>query len=438
MTDKLRDIIARNRAGQRVALPSVCSAHPDVLLASARLAASLGAPLAIEATSNQVNQFGGYTGMRPADFVAYLRKICDRAGLDFGNVVLGGDHLGPQVWRNLPAAVAMGHAAELMRLFVEARFTKIHLDCSEGCAGEPAQVSNMISAERSAALMDICERFAPDREALSYIVGTEVPPPGGARAEEADAAVVPTRPENALATLLAQREAIVAKVSARAWSRVVALVVQPGLEFSGDHIHAFDTDLPSDLSGALHDFPNMTFEAHSTDYQRAEVYPALAARHFAVLKVGPALTFAYRQAVYALDMMADWYDGRPASLRDRMERLMVDDPTQWQRHYHGNGAELRRLRHFGFADRIRYYWDRPEARSAVAALLEFLRGKPKQPCLLSQFFAQSTIDRAIEMQDMKTSWPDALIQAQIQEALLPYFATHNSPAKNCLPKARSA
>lgn len=422
MTNTLRDIIARNRAGEAVALPSVCSAHPDVLLASARLAASLGALLAIEATSNQVNQFGGYTGMRPADFVAYLRKICDKAGLEFGNVVLGGDHLGPQVWRSMPADEAMAHAGDLMRLFVEAGFTKIHLDCSEGCAGEPAQVSDAVSADRSATLMAICERFAPDPQALSYIVGTEVPPPGGARIDEAEAAVTPTAPESARATLLAQRQAITTQVSPEAWARVVSLVVQPGLEFSGDHVHAFDSTSPDSLSPVLAEFPGIAFEAHSTDYQRPEVYPALAQRHFAVLKVGPALTFAYRQAIYALDMMADWFDNRPPSLRDQMERLMVADPSQWCRHYLGTTEELRRLRHLGFADRIRYYWDRPEAQQSVEHLLAFHRTKARQSHLLSQFFATTTIERALMLEDQNTDWPTALIQAQIQEAILPYFA----------------
>ncbi len=422
MTNTLREVIARNRAGEAVALPSVCSAHPEVLLASARLAARMGTPLLVEATSNQVNQFGGYTGMKPADFVLYLRGICDRAGLDFGRVILGGDHLGPQVWRSRPAAEAMDHAATLMRLFVEAGFTKIHLDCSEGCAGEPAHVSDALSAERSAALMAVCEEYAPDPAALSYIVGTEVPPPGGARVEEGEAAIIPTAPQSARATLLAQRRQIEAKVSAAGWSRVVALVVQPGLEFSGHDVHAFDCASPDALSPVLDDFAGIAFEAHSTDYQRPEVYAELARRHFAVLKVGPALTYAYRQAIYALDLLADFLDSRPSQLRAAMEALMLDDPSAWSRHYEGGAEALRHLRHFGYADRIRYYWDRPEARAAVQALLDFLRGRPMPRYMLPQFFAPDVIGRAEGLMAEGTFWPDALLQAQVQDALLPYFA----------------
>ncbi len=95
MSALLQDVIARNRAGTRAAIPSVCSAHPEVIEASLRLARQLGRPIVIEATSNQVNQEGGYTSQVPADFVGLVHKLADRAGLDRSQVILGGDHLGP-------------------------------------------------------------------------------------------------------------------------------------------------------------------------------------------------------------------------------------------------------------------------------------------------------------------------------------------------------
>ena len=103
----------------------------------------------IEATSNQVNQFGGYTGMEPIDFANYIELIAKSVGVDMDLVILGGDHLGPQVWRSEPADVAMRHAADMIRDYVNAGFRKIHLDCSEGCAGEPAQVGDALAAGRA-------------------------------------------------------------------------------------------------------------------------------------------------------------------------------------------------------------------------------------------------------------------------------------------------
>ncbi|MEM7256521.1 MAG: class II D-tagatose-bisphosphate aldolase, non-catalytic subunit, partial [Pseudomonadota bacterium] len=69
MTELLRNVIDRNRRGELVAIPSVCSAQFDVLEASLLRAEVLDKPIVIEATSNQVNQFGGYTGMQPVDFI---------------------------------------------------------------------------------------------------------------------------------------------------------------------------------------------------------------------------------------------------------------------------------------------------------------------------------------------------------------------------------
>ena len=64
----------------------------------------------IEATCNQVNQDGGYTGMTPADFRAFVEGIADRVGFARERLILGGDHLGPNPWRSLPAAEALDRA----------------------------------------------------------------------------------------------------------------------------------------------------------------------------------------------------------------------------------------------------------------------------------------------------------------------------------------
>lgn len=429
MTDgALRDFITRNRAGMPVAVPSICSSQPDVIAASALLAKKFAAPLLIEATSNQVNQFGGYTGMRADDFIRFIHGICEATGLDKAQVIFGGDHLGPQAWRGEDADTAMAKAEDLVRSFVAAGFTKIHLDCSEGCRGEPAQVTDEISALRSATLARICEDHAPDRDRVVYVVGTEVPPPGGARAGEDE--ILPTSPESACATLAEQRRCFERDVSRAAWDRVIGLVVQPGLEFGAAHIHHFDVASPDALSAVLSDYPHMAFEAHSTDYQRAEVYPELARRHFAILKVGPALTFAYRQAVYALDHIADWHRiGRERRLPDTMERLMLARPGHWSKHYAGDDDELHRLRHFSYGDRIRYYWNEPKAKQEVENIIAQLESRQTPLPLLEQYFPSGIIARAQDLASAGWGRTRALIYAQIQEALLPYFRTWESGAR---------
>ncbi|WP_112322164.1 class II D-tagatose-bisphosphate aldolase non-catalytic subunit [Oceanibium sediminis] len=416
------DTVAQNRAGRAVALASVCSAQPDVLSAALLLAKSRNRPILVEATSNQVNQFGGYTGMTPDAFIAYVRDMARDLGVDPALVVFGGDHLGPQVWRSQDAETAMTHARALMRAYVEAGFTKIHLDCSEGCAGEPAQVGDAVSAARAAELAAVCEAHAPDPSQLCYIVGTEVPPPGGARVEEAGQTIAPTRPEHARHTLERHHVAFQALGLEAAWARVVGLVVQPGLEFAPTHIDRFDMAAPDHLSAALADWPGIAFEAHSTDYQHDPVYPELARRHFAVHKVGPALTFAYRQALYALDGLSAWLDSTRSGsdVSDAMERQMLDNPVHWQKHYDGDAEALRLQRHFGYADRIRYYWPEPHAQTAVAGLFAAL-DRPVPAPLVQQYFAHSVAARAESLEADAGGWARALVWAQIQEALAPYL-----------------
>jgi len=125
----LLDIVAKHRSGKAVGIPSICSAHPVVLDAALIHARESGRPVLIEATSNQVNQFGGYTGMRPADFHAFVMRKADQAGLAREQVLLGGDHLGPNCWQDEPAASAMAKADTLIDdRYIRAAFKAEGLD----------------------------------------------------------------------------------------------------------------------------------------------------------------------------------------------------------------------------------------------------------------------------------------------------------------------
>lgn len=404
MGDVLRDIVAQNRAGAAVAIPSVCSAHPDVLQASLRLAHRLGRTVVIEATSNQVNQDGGYMGMQPADFIAEVHRHADAVGAPRESIIFGGDHLGTQVWRSLPADAAMEKARTLVQSFVAAGFSKIHLDCSEGCAGEAAQLDDALTADRSADLARACVAVSPD---LLFVVGTEVPPPGGARVDEAGD-IPATTPEAARATLAAHDDtfADMAKL-------IGGLVVQPGVEFSPTAVHHLPMSRDPKLKEAIADRPGVCLEAHSTDYQHDSVFPRLAALGFAFQKVGPALTFAYRHALYQLDQLR----ATKGALQAAVEAVMVDNPKYWQGHYTGDAAALQDQRHFGLADRVRYYWPVPAVQAAVDDLLADIPQTFADKDL-ARVFAPEVLDRADALPGTQAK---RLIHAQIETALAPYF-----------------
>lgn len=410
--------IRRNRSNGDFAFASICSAHPEVLSASLELALDRNLPVIIEATSNQVNQFGGYTGMLPVDFIAFVSRIANETGYPVSRIIFGGDHLGPQAWRDRPAEDAMTLAEDMVRAYVQAGFTKIHLDCSEGCFGEPAQLDDNTVAQRAARLAKACEMEAGSRaERLSYVIGTEVPPPGGARKE--GEAITPTEPGAAQKTLEVHRQAFEQAGLPAVWKRVVGLVVQPGLEFSPTHVDHFDTNQPDRLTPILDTFPDLSFEAHSTDYQLPVVYPDLARRHFAVLKVGPALTYAYREAIYGLSHIDQWLNGYP-SISEVMERLMLDEPQSWNKHYiASNPVAPHVLRHFAYADRIRYFWAKPAAQEAVIALCNRLRDDQDSLMLLAgQYFPREELDRATTREgDLVTN----IVREHIKATLSPYL-----------------
>lgn len=366
---------------QRGGITSVCSAHPMVLQAALRRAARTGRPVLVEATCNQVNQDGGYTGMTPADFRETVLTLAARVGCSKDLVLLGGDHLGPNPWTSFPPEEAMEKALAMIEAFAKAGFVKLHLDASMGCAGEPIALSDETVAQRACALAERAEQVAPGQAV--YVIGTEVPVPGGA-AEALDH-LAPTTPEAASTTLEVHEELFRRALGDDVWRRVIGLVVQPGVEFGVEEVAIYDRPRARALSATLGAMPGQIFEAHSTDYQPTTALRALVEDGFGILKVGPGLTFALREALYGLDSIRSVLLPQEESLRSVMERIMTKNPARWRGHYAGSDAECAVLRHYAYSDRIRYYWPEPEAEVAVVALLRQLEQTGLPDPLLSQF-----------------------------------------------------
>ena len=182
-TSWLQDLIRRNRRNEPVGVCSVCSANPWVIEAAMCQAIEDQSPVCIESTCNQVNQFGGYTGLTPAQFAAFVRSIASRVGFPEQRILFGGDHLGPYPWRSEPSQAALDKAAGLVRASVLAGYTKIHLDASMACADDSQPIEDEVIAERAAALCQVAEKELPaSSPAPLYIIGTEVPTPEEKRA----------------------------------------------------------------------------------------------------------------------------------------------------------------------------------------------------------------------------------------------------------------
>jgi D-tagatose-1,6-bisphosphate aldolase subunit GatZ/KbaZ len=383
----LLELVRRHRAGEAVGICSVCSAHPLALRATLEHARAGGGHALIEATSNQVNQEGGYTGLRPAQFRDLVLDLADRSGLPRERVLLGGDHLGPNAWQALPAGEALARAASMVSEYVRAGYRKIHLDCSMSCADDPPALADGIVAERTAALCGHAEEAwrASGGEPPVYVVGTEVPVPGGAQEALGELAV--TEPRAALATVAAHRSAFLARGLQDAWERVIGLVVQPGVEFDHDRVVDYRPEKARHLSRCLENLPQLVFEAHSTDYQTEGALRSLVRDHFAILKVGPAVTFALREAIWALDRIDREWRGaaRAANVRATLLEAMRADPRHWRKYYHGDGHELDLQLEYSLSDRIRYYWPQPAVVAALERLRAAFEGGTPPIGLLSQY-----------------------------------------------------
>ena len=415
------DLAASRFTGKPRGIASICSAHPEVIAATLRHGRERGHHVLIEATCNQVNQHGGYTGMTPADFRRFVERIAADCDFDRNSLILGGDHLGPNPWRSLDAAVAMDRAQVMIEAFAAAGFAKLHLDASMGCKGEPEALDDEVTAHRAARLA-----VAADKAALAaglplprYIIGTEIPTPGGAF--HALDGLQPTSAAAARQTLAAHRAIFAREGAGAALERVLGLVVQPGVEFGHEEVIVYQPERARGLVAVLDDEPGLIFEAHSTDYQPRDKLAKLVADGFAILKVGPGLTFALREALYGLDAIALELDPAwaPHSLKQAMEALMLAEPGSWQRYYPGTPLEQRLLRHYSYSDRIRYYWPHPAARKAVDDLMAALAGKPLPPTLLRQFVPGAGAWLAA---GVVAPHADACIEASIRDVLENYAA----------------
>jgi D-tagatose-1,6-bisphosphate aldolase subunit GatZ/KbaZ len=384
----IRDLVARHKAAERIGITSVCSAHPLVIEAALRHAQAHHDQLVlIEATSNQVNQDGGYTGMTPVAFRDFVSAIARRIGFPADRLLLGGDHLGPNPWTKLPFEQAMTKAEVMVADYVAAGFGKIHLDCSMSCADDPVPLPERTIAERAARLCHAAERsYRGNREdGPSYVIGTEVPVPGGAAEDLHELAV--TSPDAALETIALHGDLFAEQGLSDAWNRVIATVVQPGVEFDHDKVIDYAPSKARALSAAIERVDRIVFEAHSTDYQTAAALAALVQDHFAILKVGPGLTFALREALWALDSIERELlpQDRRANLKDVTLGRMKAQPVHWSNYYEGEGAALDLQLQYSFSDRIRYYWPDQTIAAALEKLFGNLRELPPPLPLISQY-----------------------------------------------------
>ena len=396
MQNALTKIVTIQKSGKAVGIYSACSANSFVIEAVLKKGLEDNSCVLIESTANQCDQFGGYTGMKPIDFKNYVYEIADKLGFDKNKIFLGGDHLGPLTWTSLNEKEAMANSEVLIDAYVSAGFTKIHVDTSMKVADDDPNVrlSDETIARRGVHLVKVAENAYkklletnPDAVELVYIVGSEVPIPGGSQAA-VDEGVQVTKVEDFAATMNTFKDTFEKEGISDVWDRVLGIVVQPGVEEKDSGCTEYDRSKAVELAKAIRTIPDLVFEGHSTDYQTKIKLREMVEDGVAILKVGPGLTFAAREGLYALSFIEDEAckaNGKtPSNFREVLDAEMLKNDKHWKKHYHGTDAEIALKRKYSFSDRSRYYYTTDAVKAAIDTLLDNLKdGCPLN--LLSQF-----------------------------------------------------
>lgn len=397
MSHPLKNIVEAQKKGIPIGIYSACTANELAIEAVMERAEKSEQYVLVESTANQVDQYGGYTGMKPEDFAEFVSSIARKVGFPEDKIILGGDHLGPLSWKDNPADKAMEEAKELVKQYVMAGFTKIHIDTSMHLGDDDTNIKldTEVIAERGAILADVAERaYAqlkenyPDAVSPVYVIGSEVPIPGGSQEEEEGIQV--TRVADLQETIYLFSKAFQEYNLKNAWEKVIAVVVQPGVEFGDDSVHEYKRSAAQELVSAIKNYPNLVFEGHSTDYQTPQALKEMVEDGIAILKVGPALTFALREALFALNHIEnELFKGndqvKTSNFIEVLEEEMLKAPENWNKHYHGDENRLRLSRKYSFSDRSRYYLPIKEVDDAINKMFINLKSEEIPLVLISQY-----------------------------------------------------
>jgi D-tagatose-1,6-bisphosphate aldolase subunit GatZ/KbaZ len=389
-------IVRNQNMGISEGVFSACTASDYVIEAVLERALKFNMYAVIESTANQVNQYGGYTNMRPVDYRDFVFSIAKKVNFPENKIILGGDHLGPLIWSEEKADDALEKAKILVRDYVLAGFTKIHIDTSMKLADDDrnslldtaviAERGACICAESEAAYRELL-KIQPDALAPVYVIGSEVPIPGGQQEREG---VQVTKTESFKKTIEEFKGTFSKYNIEHAWERVIAVVVQPGVEFGDETIHEYDRKAAEELTVELRKYPGIVFEGHSTDYQTAERLKQMVEDGIAILKVGPALTFAEREALFALNHIEnELFKYNPnielSHFIEELDLAMVKNPAYWKKHYCGNGDKIKYSRKYSYSDRCRYYLPSPDVKESIKLLINNLKTTQIPLTLINQF-----------------------------------------------------
>ncbi len=341
------------------ALPSFCTSNIFVLKSLLHFCKYKNLPALIETTSNQVNQYGGYSGNKPKDFIKKINNLIKKIKFNKKNIFYGGDHLGPLPWMKSKSVTALAKSIKLIDLYLKNNYIKIHIDTSIKCNDDKFLTTKEVFLRTKYILRKLKKKN--NLKKIFLVFGTEVPLSGGNDSKK----IIPTA--------LKQIKEEYLNFSALLKSENLptdnfGLVIEPGMKFMDRSItKPYLNNFKQKKSFSKKN--KFIFEAHSSDYQNFSTLKKLVKNNFKILKVGPELTFNLFKSFLFMEQIEKKNCHSKSNFKKIILDTMFKNKDHWKNYFnHLSKKKLSNNITNSFFDRTRYYLDEKKVSNCITNL----------------------------------------------------------------------
>ena len=382
-------------------LPSFCTSNFEVLNFLMIYSKIHKLPVLIECTSNQVNQYGGYTKLKPINFYKKIMNLKNKFKLKKENVLIGADHLGPLPWKHLDEKKALKNAIKLFKDCINAKFNKIHIDTGIKLKKD-SSLSKKIIIERCKKIYNSVNKKKLNH--IKFVFGTEVPVAGGGGGNK---------------MLLTSLKAI--KKDIEEYKKIrkrFSLVVEPGLNFTNNKVYKLNMK-NFKQKYILSKKDKFSFEAHSTDFQQYKSLKKLVKNNFLYLKIGPELTFNFMKAVlYMQSLEKKFFNGRKSNIQNNISSIMDKKKIYWKNYYKGKKKVIENLKFNSFLDRSRYYWNEKKIIQSLSILKKNINKLKNKDIFINKKISKNSL---LKINRIKFSNYDIIVYSFLEKIFKKYY-----------------
>jgi len=398
-------------------LPSFCTANFNVIKILIIFAKHHNLPILLESTSNQVNQFGGYTGLTPKEFYKKISKLKKKIKINKKQVMIGADHLGPLPWKKFNSKVALKNAKTLIKKCIALKYDKIHIDSTIICKDDKSLNLNFIRSRSEEIFNTVPKKNIKD---VFFVFGSEVPFAGGGNNSKPK----PSKLNN-IKTDYSLYNSVLKNLNINKKNKF-SLVIEPGMAFSNSKVILPKLEkFRKRLSFSKKN--NFSYEAHSTDYQKLKTLKKLVKNNFRFLKVGPELTFYFYQAIKKMEEIEHMYCNKKSNIEYELINAMQRDDKYWKDYYKGTKNKIKFLKLNSYLDRMRYYWDSKKVKKSMNKLIKNINTIPTE---VFKKTLKLKSNEGKKMNKINLSNSDYIIFYYLSSTIKKYYSACNFKIKN--------